>query len=95
VENHSKSTQGVCVPGSFSLTALPPHVSRAAQVLLGRLAAGEPSAFVGIVALRARPDTLRLRVGHDHRLIFRLHPAALEVVDLINRRDLDRCVKGL
>lgn len=78
-----------------TLTALPPHVSRAAQVLLGRLAAGEPSAFVGIVALRARPDTLRLRVGHDHRLIFRLHPAALEVVDLINRRDLDRCVKGL
>lgn len=78
-----------------TLTALPRHVSRAAQVLLGRLSAGEPSAFVGIVALRARPDTLRLRVGSDHRLIFRLHSATLEVVDLINRRDLDRCVKGL
>lgn len=78
-----------------TLTALPRHVSRAAQVLLGRLSAGEPSAFVGIVALRARPDTLRLRVGSDHRLIFRLHAATLEVVDLINRRDLDRCVKGL
>lgn len=78
-----------------TLTALPRHVSRAAQVLLGRLSAGEPSAFVGIVALRARPDTLRLRVGSDHRLIFRLHSTTLEVVDLINRRDLDRCVKGL
>lgn len=51
--------------------------------------------FVGIVALRARLHTLRLRVGSDHRLIFRLHPAALEVVELINRRDLDRWVKGL
>lgn len=25
----------------------------------------------------------------------RLHSTTLEVVDLINRRDLDRCVKGL
>lgn len=78
-----------------SLTALPPQVGRAAQILLGRLAAGEPSAFVGIVALRARPDTLRVRVGGDHRMLFRLHATTLEVVDLINRRDLDRRVKGL
>ncbi len=78
-----------------TLTSLPSQVSRAAQILLGRLAAGEPSAFVGIVALRARPDTLRVRVGIDHRLLFRLHATTLEVVDLINRRDLDRRVKGL
>jgi hypothetical protein len=78
-----------------TLTSLPSQVSRAAQILLGRLAAGEPSAFVGIVALRARPDTLRVRVGSDHRLLFRLHATTLEVVDLINRRDLDRRVKGL
>ena len=78
-----------------TLSSLPKHVSRSAQVLLGRLSAGEPSAFVGIVALRARPDTLRLRVGADHRLVFRLHPASLEVLDLINRRDLDRLVKSL
>lgn len=78
-----------------TLTLLPSQVSRAAQILLGRLAVGEPSAFVGIVALRARPDTLRVRVGIDHRLLFRLHATTLEVVDLINRRDLDRRVKGL
>ncbi len=78
-----------------TLLSLPRHVSRAAQVLLGRLSAGDPPAFVGIVALRARPDTLRQRVGSDHRLLFRLHPARLEVVDLINRRDLDRRVKSL
>lgn len=78
-----------------TLTSLPRHISRSAQVLLGRLSAGEPSAFVGIVALRARPDTLRLRVGLDHRLIFRLHSNRLEVVDLINRRDLERRVKSL
>jgi hypothetical protein len=78
-----------------TLTALPAQVSRSALILLGRLAAGEPSAFVGIVALRGRPDTLRVRVGSDHRLLFRLHTSTLEVVDLINRRDLDRRVKGL
>ncbi len=78
-----------------TLNALPSPVSRAALILLGRLAAGEPSAFVGVVALRARPEILRIRVGADHRLLFRLHPTTLEVVDLINRRDLDRRVKGL
>jgi hypothetical protein len=78
-----------------TLTALPAQVSRSALILLGRLAAGEPSAFVGIVALRGRPDTLRVRVGSDHRLLLRLHSTTLEVVDLINRRDLDRRVKGL
>lgn len=78
-----------------TLNALPAQASRSTLILLGRLAAGEPSAFVGIVALRARPDILRLRVGSDHRLLFRLHASTLEVVDLINRRDLDRRVKGL
>lgn len=78
-----------------TLTALPTQVSRAALILLGRLAAGDPSAFVGIVALRAKPDTLRVRVGSDHRLLLRLHSTSLEVVDLINRRDLDRRVKAL
>ncbi len=78
-----------------TLRTLPPQVGRAALLHLGRIAAGEPSAFVGIVALRVRPDTLRVRIGMDHRLLFRLHATTLEVVDLINRRDLERRVRGL
>jgi hypothetical protein len=63
------------------------------MVLLGRLAAGEPAAFTGIVRLRDCPETLRARLGIDHRLLFRLLPDSVQVVDLINRRDLESRIK--
>jgi hypothetical protein len=39
--------------------------------------------------------TLRARVGIDHRLLFRLQPDCVQVVDLINRRDLEKRIKTL
>jgi hypothetical protein len=36
-----------------------------------------------------------VRIGIDHRLLFRLHPGRLQVVDLINRRDLEKRIKTL
>ena len=77
------------------LQDLPRQTSRAAMVMLGRLAGGEPAAFEGIVMLKQVPDTLRVRIGSDHRLLFRLLPDRVQVVDLINRRDLDRRLKTL
>jgi len=38
---------------------------------------------------------MRVRVGLDHRMLFRLLPESVQLVDLINRRDLERCIAGL
>ena len=78
-----------------TLSHLPTQVGRATLILIGRIAAGEAAAFTGVVRLRATPDVLRVRIGRDHRLLFRLHPDRVEVVDLINRRDLDRRIEKL
>jgi len=74
--------------------SLPRAVVRAALVLTARLAGGEPAAFVGLRPLRAWPEVYRQRVGSDYRLLFRFAADRLEVLDLINRRDLDRTIKS-
>lgn len=78
-----------------TLEKFPRQVGRGAMTLLGRLAAGEPAAFVGVVRLKDCPETLRARVGIDHRLLFRLQPDSVLVVDLINRKDLEKRIKTL
>ncbi len=78
-----------------TLLHLPRQVGRAALMLCGRLAAGDPSAYLGVVRLKAAPDVLRVRVGMDHRMLFRLLPDTVEIVDLINRRDLEKRIKSL
>ena len=85
------------VPKKFhhTLGRFPKQIARGTMTLLGRLAAGEPDAFQGVVRLKQRPDTLRARIGIDHRLLFRLETDAIHVVDLIPRQDLERRIKSL
>jgi SEC-C motif len=78
-----------------TLEGLPRPVARAAVIMIGRLAAGEPAAFVGALRLRATPNVMRQRIGINYRLLFRLWPGRLEVIDLVNRKDLDRRIKSL
>jgi len=78
-----------------TLAGFPRHVARAAIIMTGRLAAGEPAAFVGALRLKAVPNVMRQRIGSDFRLLFRLWPDHLQVIDLINRKDLDRRLKSL
>lgn len=78
-----------------TLLHLPRQVGRAALMLCGRLAAGDPSAYSGVVRLKAAPDVLRVRVGLDHRMLFRLLPDTVQIVDLINRRDLEKRIRSL
>jgi hypothetical protein len=77
------------------LQDLPPQVARSAVTMAGRLAVGELAAFAGVARLKACPEVHRQRIGRDHRLLFRLAPDRLVVVDLINRRDLERRIKKL
>ncbi len=78
-----------------TLEALPRPVARAAVIMSGRLAAGEPAAYVGALRLKATPNVMRQRIGIHYRLLFRPGPGRLEVIDLINRKDLDRRIKTL
>jgi hypothetical protein len=77
------------------LEDLPKPVARAALILIGRLAAGQPAAFTGLKKLEANPQILRQRVGADYRLLFRLTPEAVHVLALVNRRELDRQIRNL
>ena len=77
------------------LSEFPQHVARGAMAILGRLAGGDPAAFNGAKRLKSAPTVLRQRVGIDFRLLFRLLPERIEVVDLIPRQDLERRIKTL
>jgi len=78
-----------------TLEFFPRQVARAAVIMVGRLAAGEPAAFVGALRLKQVPNVMRQRIGSDYRLFFRLHPDHLQVIDLINRKDLHHRLKTL
>jgi len=77
------------------LAGLPSAAARSCLSMSGRLAAGEASAFIGVKRLKALADVYRQRIGEHYRLLFRLHPARLEIVDLIHRRDLERKIKSM
>jgi len=78
-----------------ALLSVPRPVARTTMVLIGRLAAGQPAAFTGLKKLESNPQVLRQRVGADYRLLFRFTPQALQVLALVNRRDLDRQLRNL
>jgi hypothetical protein len=84
-------------PADFhsTLESLPKHVARSAVAMIGRLASGEAAAFQGVLRLKVVDSVYRQRIGRDHRLLFRLLSDQLVVIDLINRRDLDRRIKTL
>jgi hypothetical protein len=77
------------------LASLPKAVSRGTLTMLGRLAAGEPAAFVGVVRLKVVQGIYRQRIGSEFRLLFRLLPDRVQVVDLVPRQDLLRRIKTL
>jgi hypothetical protein len=77
------------------LADYPPQVGRAVMVLLGRLAAGEPDAFMGLVKIYECEEVVRARVAGNYRLLLRFTPAVVEVLDVVDRRDLQRRAKQL
>ena len=63
--------------------------------MLGRLAGGDSAAFSGAKRLKSRPNIVRQRIGIDFRLLFRLLPDRIQVIDLIPRQDFERKIKTL
>lgn len=68
--------------------------SASALRLIGRLAAGDASAFTGSKCLRANHSIMRQRIGIKHRLLFSLKGASLEIIDLIDRKDLEKTIRN-
>jgi len=76
-----------------ALDTFDPRVATAAVTLAGRLAAGDSHAWRGVRQLRMRPDVLRQKVGRRHRLFFQSNSTTLAIIDLIDRRDLEACLR--
>jgi SEC-C motif len=94
------TTQPVRIPSlprhfHSTLQILPRSTARHAMETIGRLCGGEATAFHGVVRLKAVTSVFRIRIGQDYRLLFRLTGDTLEVVDLINRRDLEKRIRSL
>jgi len=51
--------------------------------------------LVAALRLKQVTNVMRQRIGSDYRLLFHLHPDHLQVIDLINRKDLDRRLKTM
>ena len=96
VQGH-QPVRGIELPKKFQerLASFPPQVGRAVMPLLGRLAGGEPGAFKGLDKILECDDVVRARVAGDYRLLLRFTPSAVEVFDVVNRRDLQRRAKQL
>lgn len=60
------------------------------MTLVGRLAAGKVGAFQGARLLKRNRTLVRQRVARRYRLLFRLEPGRLVLVDIIRRRDFER-----
>ena len=73
----------------------PRQAGAAALSMIGRLAAGDPSAWQSVSALRLRPGLLRARVAGDYRLLFATNSDdSLHVHDFILRRDLEKWINS-
>jgi len=77
------------------LRRVPAPVARAALRLIGRLAAGEPSAFHGARRLSSNRAVCRQRVGPSYRLLFRTDDETLDMLSLVTRQDFPRAVRRL
>jgi hypothetical protein len=57
-------------------------------------AAGDTSAFAGSRRLQANPAIVRQRIGIRHRLLFSVKGESLEIIDLIERKDLEKAIRN-
>jgi hypothetical protein len=69
-------------------------ITASALRLIGRLAAGDASAFAGSKRLQANHSIMRQRIGIKHRLLFSLKGESLDIIDLIDRKDLEKAIRN-
>ena len=77
-----------------SIESLSSQVVASTLRLIGRLAAGDTSAFAGSRRLQANPAIIRQRIGIRYRLLFSVKGESLEIVDLIERKELEKTIRN-
>jgi hypothetical protein len=73
---------------------LPPAAARASFTSVGCLAGGEAAAFTGANRIKSLP-VFHQRIGEEYRSLFRLFPGRLEILDLIDRLDLEGKINSI
>jgi Tfp pilus assembly protein PilO len=74
------------------LASLPRHIAAQALRCTAALAAGDDHAWKGVKRMRATENVHSARVGHSHRLLFRFGDGKIEILDVVDRKDLDTAV---
>jgi hypothetical protein len=69
-------------------------IAAATMRLIGRLAAGDATAFAGSKRLLTNHSIMRQRIGIKYRLLFSLKDTSLEIIDLIDRKDLEKTLRN-
>lgn len=77
------------------LSCFPNPVRGDLMRVIGGMAAGDESAFLGTRRLKTRPAYYRQTVKKRYRVILKILPETLQVVDLMHRSDFERAVDRL
>lgn len=95
VETGNQPVRLLAFPKKFheKLASFPRKVGRATMLVLGRIAAGESG--VDVVKVLECEDVMRARVAGDYRVLFRYTSSVVEVLDVADRRDLQKRAKTL
>lgn len=80
-------------PGAArSLASLPRHIAVQALRATSSLAAGDEHAWKGVKRMKSTEDVYSARTDRAHRLLFRFGNGELQVLDIVDRKDLDAAV---
>ena len=78
-----------------ALAMLPRQTAAQTLHAIAALAAGEPRTWRSVKRMRATEDVYSTRVGRNYRVLFRIRDPHLEVLDIVDRKDLDAAVSRL
>ncbi len=75
-----------------ALALLPRQAAAQTLHAIAALAAGEARTWTSIKRMRATEDVYSIRSGRDYRVLFRIRDPHLDVLDIVDRKDLEAAV---
>jgi hypothetical protein len=96
----AEAPRGITIPryserAAKMVTDLAADAAEGVLTLVAALAAGKPNAWSYVKNLTKARGILSARAGIHHRVLFTIHDKALEVLDVIHRKDLEQAVTRL
>jgi mRNA-degrading endonuclease RelE of RelBE toxin-antitoxin system len=78
-----------------ALPLLPRHAGAQCLHAIAALGAGEAHAWGSVKRMRATDDVCSMRIGRNYRVLFRVDDQQLDILDIVDRKDLDGAVNRL